>query len=429
MKKKIAAILLTALCMSIGGLSGCSSTPEKVDSAIAEGTKTQQKKQEGDTVTLSLLSWNNEETMKPYINAFEAKNPEIKIDLQYVPPVQQYVDKFMVLSAADQMPDLFYTAAETKKEIIERGLAEDLSDMAIFQRIDSKVSGTYGKDGEIYAFSPDAWVGGIFYNKDLFEQAGIEKVPETWEEFIECCKLLKELGVEPYLDDANNVNSIPQTLYQCMVISQNPEADHEINDGKATFEQYYTEPFTKWYEDMVEQGLYSQISLGLSPEQVTDMFVTGQVAMVTSGPWNIPVYKEKNPALRFDSFPLADSAGNVVLTGAVSPGLSISTTSAHKEECRKFLEFMARDENLMTLQENTGNALAVEGIEYELDPVLDKFKGYVVEGAFYYTQVEWENSAGIFKEMLTAVQDTLTGVDTIENVPKRLDEKNKELSE
>lgn len=436
MKKKWTALLLAAVLMSTGGLTGCGSAPEKAENAAADtaGTQTKTLQEEGGkadsgAVTLSLLSWNNEESMKPYIEAFETEYPGIKIDLQYVPPVQQYVDKFMVLSAADQMPDLFYTAAETKKEIMERGLAEDLSDMEIFDRIDEKVSGTYGEDGKIYAFSPDAWVGGIFYNVDLFEQAGIDQVPKNWEDFLVCCGKLKALGVEPYLDDANNVNSIPQTLYQCMVISQNPEADHEINEGKAAFEQYYTEPFTKWYEDMVKPGLYSQISLGLSPEQVTDMFVTGQVAMVTSGPWNIPVYREKNPDLKFDSFPLADSDGNVVLTGAVSPGLSISTSSAHKEECRKFIEFMARDENLKKLQASTGNALAVDGIDYELDPVLDKFKGYVVDGAFYYTQVEWKNSAGIFKEMLTAVQDTLTGADTIENVPKRLDEKNKELSE
>ena len=389
-----------------------------------------------EEVTLSFLSWNNEEVMSPFIEAFESENPGIKIDLQYVPPVQQYVDKFMVMSASDQVPDLFYTAAETKKDVIEKGLAEDISDMEVFDRIDEKVSGTYGKDGKIYAFSADAWVGGVFYNVDLFEQAGIEKTPETWEEFIECCQKLKEIGVEPYLDDANNVNGIPQTLYQSMVISQNPEADHEINEGTATFEQYYTEPFQIWHKDMVESGLYSQISLGLSAEQVTDMFVTGQVAMVTSGPWNLGVYRSKNPDLHFDNLIVAedgkllpDSEGNVVLTGALNVGLSISSSSEHKEECRKFIEFMSRDDNLEKWQKAVGNALVVDGIEYELDPVLDKFKGYVVDGAFYYPQVEWKNSGAIFKEMLTAVQDVITGADAIENVPKRLDAKNKEMDE
>lgn len=426
MKKRMIALLMTMLMMGSALMTGCGGQSESESSSESAETK---EESSGDAVTISLLSWNNEENMTPFIEAFEAENPGIKVDLQYVPHVQQYLDKFMVLSAADQMTDMFYTTAENKKEVFEKGLAEDISDLEIFQRIDEKVSGIYGQDGKIYAFSPDAWVGGIFYNQDLFEQAGISEVPATWDEFIDCCNKLQDIGVIPYLDDADNVNSIPQTLYQCEVISQNPEADQEINEGQATFVDYYTKPFEEWYDDMLEPGLYDQMSLGLSAEQVTDMFATGQVAMVTSGPWNLEVYREKNPDLKFDSFPLSDKNGNVVLTGALNAGLSISSTSEHKEECKKFIEFMAEDENLLKWQETSGNAIVVEGIDYELDPVLDKYKDYVVDGAFYYTQVEWKNSAGIFKEMIAAVQDVIAGADTIENVPKRLDEKNKELDE
>ncbi len=426
MKKRMIALLMTLLMTGSAVMTGCGGTSESESSSESAETKEESSE---DAVTISLLSWNNEENMTPFIEAFEEENPGIKVDLQYVPPVQQYLDKFMVLSAADQMTDMFYTTAENKKEVFEKGLAEDISDLEIFQRIDEKVSSIYGQDGKIYAFSPDAWVGGIFYNQDLFEQAGISEVPATWDEFIDCCSKLQDIGVTPYLDDADNVNSIPQTLYQCEVISQNPEADQEINEGKATFVDYYTKPFEEWYNDMLEPGLYNQMSLGLSAEQVTDMFATGQVAMVTSGPWNLEVYREKNPDLKFDSFPLSDKDGNVVLTGALNAGLSISSTSEHKEECKKFIEFMAEDENLVKWQETSGNAIVVEGIDYELDPVLDKYKDYVVDGAFYYTQVEWKNSAGIFKEMIAAVQDVIAGADTIENVPKRLDEKNKELDE
>lgn len=426
MKKRWIALLTTMIMAGSLVISGCGDQTTGGNGTEDSGAKGEK---DPDAVTISLLSWNNEENMKPFIEAFEKENPDIKVDLQYVPPVQQYLDKFMVLSAADQMTDMFYTTAENKKEVFEKGLAEDISDLEIFQRIDEKVSGIYGDEGKIYAFSPDAWVGGIFYNQDLFEQAGIKEVPKTWDEFIQCCDKLKDIGVIPYLDDAENVNSIPQTLYQCEVISQNPDADKEINEGTATFVDYYTEPFKEWYEDMLEPGLYDQMSLGLSAEQVTDMFATGQVAMVTSGPWNLQVYREKNPDLKFDSFPLTDKNGNVVLTGALNAGLSISSTSEHKEECKKFIEFMAEDENLVNWQKTVGNAIVVDGIDYELDPVLDKYKEYVVDGAFYYTQVEWKNSAGIFKEMIAAVQDVIAGADTIENVPKRLDEKNKELDE
>lgn len=46
-------------------------------------------------------------------------------------------------------------------------------------------------------------VFGFFYNKDLFEQAGIEAEPATWEEFLDVCGKLKDAGITPMtMDDA-----------------------------------------------------------------------------------------------------------------------------------------------------------------------------------------------------------------------------------
>ncbi|PJF34568.1 MAG: ABC transporter substrate-binding protein, partial [Candidatus Thermofonsia Clade 1 bacterium] len=55
----------------------------------------------------------------------------------------------------------------------------------------------YGRNGEYYGV-PWTWGAvGIFYNKALFAQAGIEKTPETWSEFIEVVKKLKAAGITP----------------------------------------------------------------------------------------------------------------------------------------------------------------------------------------------------------------------------------------
>lgn len=438
---KKSAVLLMGIIAMAGVLSGCGNSAgnaatetnaaENAASESTEGTEETEaiKEASGENVTISLLSWNNEELMGPYIEAFEKENPGIEVDLQFVPPVQQYVDKFMVLAASNQMTDMFYTAAENKEEVIEKGLAEDLSDMPIFDRINENTSATYGDSGKIYAYSPDAWVGGIFYNKDLFEKAGIKSEPKTWDEFLTCMEKLKAIGVEPYLDSAENVHNLPQDLYQSMIISKDPKNDDKINKGETTFKDQYTEAFSIWYNECVKPGLYNQISLGLNADQVVDMFVTGEVAMIHGGPWNIATFVEKNPEMKFDIFPLADKQGNCVLSGALNVGLSISAASPNKEACKKFIDFMAKDENILNWQKTTGNVIVVEGIDYELDTVINKFKEEAVDGNFYLPQIAWKNSAGIYKELLTGIQDSITGADTIENIPIRLDTKMKELSE
>ena len=425
----LAGVLAAAAVLSGCGGQGNNGSTTSADSAAAESTTEGKAKASGEKVTISLLSWNTDEILGEFIAGFEQENPNIKIDLQYVPPVQQYVDKFSVLAASGQMTDMFYIAAENKQEVISKGVAEDISDMEIFSRIDPATSATYGKDGKIYGYSPDAWIGGIFYNKDLFEQAGIEKEPETWQDFVDCAAKLKAIGVEPYMDDADNVHNLAQDLYQCSVISQEPDADVQINEGKATFQEKYTEPLKLWYNDMIASGLYSQMALGLNSDQVIDMFANGEVAMMHGGPWNIATIEQKNPEMNYDIFGLSDNSGNRVLPGAVNVGLSVSTTSEHKDACRAFIEYMARDENIVKWQKVTNNAIIVEGIDYTMGTVFEKFKGDAVSGSFYLPQIVWNNSSGIYKEFLSGIQDTITGADTIENIPVRLDEKQAELSQ
>lgn len=425
----LAGVLAAAAVLSGCGGQGNNGSTTSADSAAAESTTEGKTKASGEKVTISLLSWNTDEILGEFIAGFEQENPNIKIDLQYVPPVQQYVDKFSVLAASGQMTDMFYIAAENKQEVISKGVAEDISDMEIFSRIDPATSATYGKDGKIYGYSPDAWIGGIFYNKDLFEQAGIEKEPETWQDFVDCAAKLKAIGVEPYLDDADNVHNLAQDLYQCSVISQEPDADVQINEGKATFQEKYTEPLKLWYDDMIASGLYSQMALGLNSDQVIDMFANGEVAMMHGGPWNIATIEQKNPEMNYDIFGLSDNSGNRVLPGAVNVGLSVSTTSEHKDACRAFIEYMARDENIVKWQKVTNNAIIVEGIDYTMGTVFEKFKEDAVSGSFYLPQIVWNNSSGIYKEFLSGIQDTITGADTIENIPVRLDEKQAELSQ
>ena len=425
----LAGVLAAAAVLSGCGGQGNNGSTTSADSAAAESTTEGKAKASGEKVTISLLSWNTDEILGEFIAGFEQENPNIKIDLQYVPPVQQYVDKFSVLAASGQMTDMFYIAAENKQEVISKGVAEDISDMEICSRIDPATSATYGKDGKIYGYSPDAWIGGIFYNKDLFEQAGIEKEPETWQDFVDCAAKLKAIGVEPYLDDADNVHNLAQDLYQCSVISQEPDADVQINEGKATFQEKYTEPLKLWYNDMIASGLYSQMALGLNSDQVIDMFANGEVAMMHGGPWNIAMIEQKNPELNYDIFGLSDNSGNRVLPGAVNVGLSVSTTSEHKDACRAFIEYMARDENIVKWQKVTNNAIIVEGIDYTMGTVFEKFKEDAVSGSFYLPQIVWNNSSGIYKEFLSGIQDTITGADTIENIPVRLDEKQAELSQ
>jgi raffinose/stachyose/melibiose transport system substrate-binding protein len=394
----------------------------------AGGTK-QETRSRTAAQTITLMSWYNEAEFSQFIQGFE-RETGVKIDLQYVPPVQQYVDKFMVLVASNQIPDVFFICAENKQDVIGRNLAEDLSSMPVFKRIPANVSARYGKDGKIYGYTPEAWIGGIFYNKDIFRTANISKTPATWNEFIDACQQIKNLGIEPIISPADNVHSIPQSLYSSMIISQDPANDQKINRGQTTFTATYTRPLQIWYNELYKPGLFSQISLGLNQDQAIDMFVTGRCAMFGGGPWHVAVLNEKNPTLNYGVFSVGDKNGNKTLGGALNVALSIAAASSKKDIAFTFLDYMSQDENIIKWQKDvTGMALTVSGIDYEVGNVFGQFKEEAVRGNFYLPQMEWDNSAAIYKEFLLGIQDVMVGADTIENVPRRLDAKMKELRE
>ena len=54
------------------------------------------------------------------------------------------------------------------------------------------------KMGDKYYGAPNDWGGvGLWYNKELFDKAGIKEVPKTWTEFLADVKILKDAGITP----------------------------------------------------------------------------------------------------------------------------------------------------------------------------------------------------------------------------------------
>lgn len=70
------------------------------------------------------------------------------------------------------------------------------------------------------------WVVGFFYNKDLFQQAGITETPETWTEFMEACQKLKDAGINAVTCDDAYMTLIPNN-YLARLGGQRYHRSHE----------------------------------------------------------------------------------------------------------------------------------------------------------------------------------------------------------
>ena len=97
--------------------------------------------------------------------------------------------------ARNNMDDLYLLNPDTIKKLGEEGYLADLSGLSNAQNLRDVVLAANVIDGKLVAVPQEVVAYGLFINKDIFDECKLT-LPETPEEFLECCRVLKENGYE-----------------------------------------------------------------------------------------------------------------------------------------------------------------------------------------------------------------------------------------
>lgn len=414
MKMKKAAALTMAAVMGITTLlSGCGGS---------EG------KNNDSSDSLSIMSWYNEKDFKPVLEGFKAKYPDIKIDFQNVPNEgNQYQQKLNLLANSEELPDVYWIRGPVTT-FAKNGYMKDISDMDQVKSLPEAYKNDYTYENKVYAYAPDSWVGGVFYNKDLYEKYGFEE-PKNWDEFLTQSEAFMKDGIKPIAMFGSALPDLIYWLHDTENLSKEADLDDQINSGDKTFTEVYKNVMDKWYKDCVESGIVSKDMVSISDEQRIDEFATGKAATTLTGAWAIKGMKEKNADLNIGIMPFVGSEGNKYAMGATNVGIAINSKAKHESNAEKFLEYMGSEEGLKAYQGVTGNFLGVEGIEYEVDPIMELMKEYAENGNFAIPTAKWTYTDTIDSIMQKGTQEIVLGSKSVDDLLKELDTKMKDLLE
>lgn len=161
------------------------------------------------------------------------------------------------------------------------------------------------EDGSIY-LSPISTAAfscsGMYWNEELFAQAGISSFPETWEEFWQCCERLEACGITPLALHTEG------TAWAPMLIATAEAASTE--EGAEFMEQFYPETYQnesglriartlrKLFSYTTDEALYVDFDVSY------EMFFSGQAAMLPNGYWMMDqIPQEWQEKVRFAAFP------------------------------------------------------------------------------------------------------------------------------
>lgn len=122
----------------------------------------------------------------------------------------------------------------------------------------------------------------FFYNKDLFEQAGVEKEPTTWAEFKEVCQKLKDAGITPMtMDDAYATSVIGYHLARLVGEDKVVEI---VTEGK--WDDPAVLQMAQDIEELAKNGYYSEmVGSNVWPAGQNTELALGTAAMYLNGSW------------------------------------------------------------------------------------------------------------------------------------------------
>jgi multiple sugar transport system substrate-binding protein len=156
-----------------------------------------------DSVKLTVSGWASSDTesklLKQLISDFEASHQ--KINVNYSPVQGKYKQKIKTQLGAGNAPDVFYVDSSYFASFAKSGVLLNLSpyveqadDYNLDPIYDSVVE-AFRWDGKLYGLPKGISTLGYFYNTAMYEEAGLSKPPETWNELRSQLKTIKRSGV------------------------------------------------------------------------------------------------------------------------------------------------------------------------------------------------------------------------------------------
>ena len=292
-KKKVLATLLVA-SMTCGMLAGCGSSGSGSDEGSSEAS--------GETVIQFGIHVANPSEQEAVTNSIvEAFNEENagKYKVEFVASDTESHSKNMKLAAQDgTLPEIFWIDASEAPDYVDNGLLLDLSEyLSSSKEVDEALNGMEDafNNGDIqYGVPYQCNVQGIFYNKAIFDEAGVAYPTDetTYDEFLQMIADLKAAGTIPLAIGSMN-SSFAMWEFNEFLSRYGWEDSYEaIAAGEA---KYNNEDMVACFEKM--EGL---AKAGAFPENMTtleyfdakQLFDKGEAAMFGTGQWDCAEFDE-----------------------------------------------------------------------------------------------------------------------------------------
>lgn len=363
-----------------------------------------------DKVVITYSFWgaaDEAEATQATIDKFNSSQD--RIDVQLMPiPWESYMAKLNTMATAGELPDTGIMSEAGVLQWAEQGMLYDVSGMYGAGESKPLDSLAFKFNGKPVAYSVANEILLLYYNKDMFDAAGVPYPPNsadkawTWDEFVETAKklTLDKDGNTPN-DAGFDAQNISQ--YGCLVENlpwqletwaiSNGGGYYSKDGSSVTIGDAASIEGIQKVADLYLKDHVAPLSTGATDDSIQRSIIAGTVAMATGGQWNVGTClasARDEAGLNYGVAVLPYMKEKVTLcTGG--PNVVFSTTK-HPEEAMEFLKWYAQEENAWGLIESgiwmptlekwyNDDALTSKWIDNPNFPPHDEYKSAVVDYA------------------------------------------------
>lgn len=374
MKRKKVTALLAAMAMTATLITGCGSSADTQDTAETpqaaeeasdkESTEAAETSGGAEAVTIWYY-WETEGhqvALDQVIQEYNAAQDQYEVTAKYV-PFADFKKQLSIGASADELPDIAILDSPDHASYVEMGIFEDLTGKF---DVSSYYEGTVNSctvDGKLYGVPFGVNCLALYYNEDMLEAAGCE-VPTTWDELKETAKKLigdnvTGLALCSVQNEEGTFNFVPW-LWSTGATSY--DIDNENGIRALTFIQ-----------GLIEEGVMSKECINWTQGDVMNQFISGNVAMMINGPWQIPTMKQEAPDLKWNVALIPKDSENASALGGENYAV---IAGGNEEGALKFLEYATAKEQVEYLMDSFGYISADKTIakgQFEGDEAMTTF--------------------------------------------------------
>lgn len=438
-RRWLSVSVLVVLLLSLV-LGGCGPATPEAPSSEEEAPAGEAEAPEGaaETVELQMTIWGGENDPVVYqarLDAFEAENPDITVELVYIP--SDYAQKVQTMIAGGTPPDVMQVAEDihgfsSKGQLLSLNPFIEQHGVNLDERYgENGLLEAYSWQGELYAMPDRGGTLILYYNKDMFDEAGIDYPTKewTWDEFLNAAQAMT---IE---EDGETVQygfaAGDWWPWWMSFIYQNGGRLIDSN-GQPTVNtpqvvealQFYTDLMYE-YEVAPTPEDFANLGVGTDP-----LFAQGKAAMITTGFWNVGAMQEVED-INWDIAPIFQNEERA--TVAFGSGLAIVSDTEHPDEAFRLVEFMTSEEGQMPIIEmkqdmpvniKALNSETFQQTEWSETPIRMETMAESAEAVFALPLIpEWNEMLDIFGDNLSEVFNGNAEVaPTVETIQAQLED-------